>query len=261
MNELQLNDAKNYKEFYGRIIEQMPKLVAEGRTPLSVSGLMRRRLEVLNSPGNVRSSYWDNYFDTGDAIAYHPDGKAKIVLDTRQLRELTPSSQLKDNALVLPAGVYDELEGVEFSREDLEKYASGEWLKQKDVTSNKIWQALARDGKLLDDYAKAVFSQVRERYDSNISMALFVDSARDVPIIRSWYVGRLDDDFRSNASGRCHLDGGYGRLVGVQVAPEAQSASPDVAGPTLDQVVSVTAPYVADMNRESLRRDLRGLYK
>src|SRR3990167_11287530 len=131
MSQLQLNDALNYKEFYGRSTEQMPRLIAEGRTPLSIAGLMRRRLEVLNSSDEVRNSFWDNYFDTGDGIAYHPDGRGKIVLDAQPLRELTPSSQLRNGALVLPSGVYDRLEGVEFSREDLAK--------------NRVWRALARD--------------------------------------------------------------------------------------------------------------------
>src|SRR3989338_9383475 len=101
MSQLQLNDALNYKEFYGRSTEQMPRLIAEGRTPLSIAGLMRRRLEVLNSSDDVRNSFWDNYFDTGDGIAYHPDGRGKIVLDAKPLRELTPSSQLRNGALIL----------------------------------------------------------------------------------------------------------------------------------------------------------------
>ena len=34
MSKLQLNDpVQDYKEFYGRNTEQMPKLIAEGRTP------------------------------------------------------------------------------------------------------------------------------------------------------------------------------------------------------------------------------------
>ena len=46
---LQLNEQDvPYKEFYGRNIGQMPKLIAEGRVPLSVSGLMQRRLEVTD---------------------------------------------------------------------------------------------------------------------------------------------------------------------------------------------------------------------
>jgi len=232
MSQLQLN-ALNYKEFYGRSTEQMPILIAEGRTPLSIAGLMRRRLEVLNSSDEVRNSYWDNYFDTGDGIAYHPEGRGKIVLDAQPLRELTPSSQLRNGALVLPSGVYDRLEGVEFSREDLAKYITGGRLKQGNVKKNRVWQVLARDENLLNDYAKAVFSQLRERYNEDRAMGLYRGSAENVPTMRSWCLGRLGG--RSDASGDDHLGGDDGRLVGV--APEAQSATQTVARSTLDQIV------------------------
>ena len=231
MSQLQLN-ALNYKEFYGRSTEQMPILIAEGRTPLSIAGLMRRRLEVLNSSDEVKRFYWDNYFDTGDGIAYHPDGRGKIVLDAQPLRELTPSSQLRNGALVLPSGVYDRLEGVEFSREDLAKYITGGRLKQGNVKKNRVWQVLARDENLLNDYAKAVFSQLRERYNEDRAMGLYRGSAENVPTMRSWYLNRLGS--RSNAD-VIHLGFDVGRLVGV--APEAQSATQTVARSTLDQIV------------------------
>ena len=212
MSQLQLNDALNYKEFYGRSTEQMPRLIAEGRTPLSIAGLMRRRLEVLNSSDEVRNSFWDNYFDTGDGIAYHPDGRGKIVLDAQPLRELTPSSQLRNGALILSPSVYDGLEGVQFSNEDLAKYIAGKGLKQGDVRKNKVWQALARDEKLLNDYAEAVFSQVKEGYDEDRAMALYRGSTENVPTMRSWCLDRLV--CWSVADGNYHLVVDFGRLVG-----------------------------------------------
>ena len=231
MSQLQLNGL-NYKGFYGRSTEQMPILIAEGRTPLSIAGLMRRRLEVLNSSDEVRNSYWMNYFDTGDGIAYHPEGRGKIVLDAQPLRELTPSSQLRNGALVLPSGVYDRLEGVEFSREDLAKYITGGRLNQGKVKKNRVWQVLARDENLLNDYSEAVFSQLRERYNEDRAMGLYRGSAENVPTMRSWYLNRLGS--RSNAD-VIHLGFDVGRLVGV--APEAQSATQTVARSTLDQIV------------------------
>ena len=45
---LTLNEApQKFKEFSGKNVEQMPLLVAEGRTPLSVAGLMQRRKHRL----------------------------------------------------------------------------------------------------------------------------------------------------------------------------------------------------------------------
>lgn len=216
MSNLQLNE-QDYKEFYGRNTEQMPKLIAEGRTPLSVSGLMRRRLEARNASESVKDSWLYNYFDTGDAMAYHSDGKAKIVLNAKQLRELNPESKLGNGALILPDGIYESLEGQEFSRSNLEKHASGDWLKQREAKSNPIWQALARDKALLEEYTNLVFSQ---GYDK--AMALYRASPQDIPTMRSWFVGRLVVSVRSGAYGRGHLGYDGGRLVGVQVAPKAQ---------------------------------------
>ena len=145
MNELQLNNPKDYKEFFGENIESMPKLMAEGRTPLSISDLMRRRLEVLNSLHEVRDFYWNNNFDSGDGIIYYPDGSGMIVLDARPLRELTSSNQLIGRNLVLPLSVCDRLEGVRFSGGDLQRHMTDKRLKKEDVVNNPIWNILARD--------------------------------------------------------------------------------------------------------------------
>ncbi len=255
MSELQLNDAQNYKEFYGRNTEQMPKLIAEGRLPLSVFGLMKRRLEVLSSSDVVKSSYWDNYFDSGDGIAYHPDGRAKIILDAQPLRDLTPSSKLKNGALVLDD--YNSLESLELSKADLERYALGEWLNRRDVKENPIWQALARDKELLDDYAEAVFSQGKEKFGYDKLMGIFRSSASDVPTMRFWYLCGLCS--RSNARGNVRLDIDGGRLVGV--TPEAQSVAQKMVRPTLSQVLSVAERYVAGINKDALKKDLDKLYK
>ncbi len=82
MVSLKLNEpTEKFKEFYGRNIDQMPELIKEGRAPLSVAGLMRRRLEVLTASEDVKDAWWSNYFDTWDTVIYHPDGKFKVVLN------------------------------------------------------------------------------------------------------------------------------------------------------------------------------------
>ncbi|MBI2106093.1 hypothetical protein HYT56_04625 [Candidatus Woesearchaeota archaeon] len=194
MNKLQLNESvQDYKAFpekgTDRNTYQMPKLIAEGRTPMSASDLMKRRLDVRNASEAVRNSWLYNYFDTIDGIAYHPNGRAKVVLDAQPLRELTPSNRLKNGALILPSGSYEELEGQELSISDLEKYASGDWLKQREVRDNPIWQILAGDENLLKEYSDLVFSQGYDR-----AMAVYRASPQDVPTMRSWYRDELRKD-------------------------------------------------------------------
>ena len=91
MASLKLNEpVEKFKEFYGRNIDQMPELIKEGRAPLSTAGLMKRRLEVLTASEDVKGAWWDNYFDTGDAVIYHPDGRFKVVLNAEPMKELNP---------------------------------------------------------------------------------------------------------------------------------------------------------------------------
>ena len=113
-------DSVLYKEFYGMNVDQMPVLIADNRVPLSVNGLMTRRLEVVKSDNTELADTWlNNYFDTGDAIVYHPDGRIKVVNDAQTLREITPESNRVNGALVLTEDAYKALDGAEFTRNDL----------------------------------------------------------------------------------------------------------------------------------------------
>ena len=85
---LQLNESvQPYKEFPGRNTEQMPLLIKEKRTPLSIYGLGQRRIQVLGEEfsDEVRDSWWNNYFDTGDGAAYDTEGNMNGELDIKRL--------------------------------------------------------------------------------------------------------------------------------------------------------------------------------
>ncbi|HIH17917.1 MAG TPA: hypothetical protein HA282_04005 [Nanoarchaeota archaeon] len=217
---LKLNSEREpYKEFYGSNVEQMPMLIADGRVPISVAGLMQRRLDVRNSGADVKSSYMDNYFDTCDAVAYHPDGRAKIVLDSQTLRDMNEKSKRNGGALVLTEEDYETLEGEEFKGGKLEKV--NESLSRADAKSNLVWKVLARDQALLDDYVDYIFAEGKERFGYDTVMGVYPSSAHgNTPEMRAWYVGRLEG--RSGADGRDDLVSGSGRLLGI--APEAPGA-------------------------------------
>jgi hypothetical protein len=222
---LKLNEARPtreaYKEFYGRNTEQMPKLIADDRVPMNVSQLMQRRLNTQNSDADVKSSYLDNWFDTGDAVVYHPGGRVKIVLDSQDLRDITSDSQLRSGALVLTEDIYNNLQGEEFKKGKLGKV--DEWLSREAVKSHPVWKVLARDQGLLNDYADYIFAEGKQRFGNDEAMRIFPSSAQgNTPELRAWCVGRLV--IRSNADGWLVLDDvvGFGRFVGI--APEALSA-------------------------------------
>ena len=102
---LKLNTAiETYKAFPEKgtapNTEQMPKLIAEGRIPMNVAQLMQRRIDVRNAEADVKTAWMDNYFDTGDAVIYHPNGKIKVVCDSQHLREMTPQNKRNIGALI-----------------------------------------------------------------------------------------------------------------------------------------------------------------
>ena len=225
---LQLNEQViPYKEFsrdatkHSSNLEQMPALIAEGRVPMSVAGLMDRRLEVRDAKYSpeVRAAWHDSYFDTGDGILYHPDGKIKIVPDAQVMREINSESKLSDGALVLPAGAYEAAQGAEFTKEDLKRIIKDS-LTRGEAKSNPVWQALARDQNRLNAYVDFVFDETQKRFEYNKNMGLYFGSAQKEPTGRLLNLGRLV--LRSYAGGRVRLDDGDGRLGGV--APEARAA-------------------------------------
>ncbi len=221
MSQMQLNEP-TLEYFYGRNVDKMPELITKGMIPLSAAGLMMRRLQSQYGSEPVRNSLMHNYFYTGDGLVYHPDGRIKVVPDARPLREINPKSQLVNGDLVLPDGMYEMLEGQEFTRKYIQKYV-GEALTSKEAKSNPLWQALARDPKLLNEYVDLIFAQAKQQFNHDKNMGVYVRDASDVSkdsaTLRSWFVARLVS--MSNAGGRGCLDLGYGRLVGV--APEAHS--------------------------------------
>ena len=214
---LELNEPRShYKEHYGRVVDQMPKLIEEGRTPLSVADLMERRLN------SQRTDWRDNYFFLGDAIAYSSDDKGfKVIVDAEQLRELTPQSNLRNGALVLADGVYEGLKGTEFSRKDIQSI-SNRRLKPKEAKKHPVWQTLAREQGLLDSYVDSTFAEMKERFGYTDGMGIYVEDPKGFAGMRAWFVDWLRVD-RSNAGGGVSLGYVIGRLVGV--ALEAQSAS------------------------------------
>ena len=240
MSQLTLNEPGQYKSFSGSNIEQMPKLIKEGRLPISVAGLMQRRLDVLDSnvSEEVRDSWWNNYFDTGDAPAYDTQGNLKIILDAQPLRELTPQSKLQNGALVLPEGTYTGLPEDEFTKEQLAHYTEKRLNKGESI-NNPLWRALARGDKtLLKEYDTAAFVRAKE-FGYDPAMGIFLALPQDKESMRLWCLGSIINGQSDASSGRS-LGNVNGRFVGV--APEAHVAqkigvSERIVAPTLEQVL------------------------
>jgi hypothetical protein len=250
MSDLKLNNSTlPYKEFYGANNEQMHLLIADGRIPISVAGLMKRRLEVLDSgDSELISAWWDNYVDTGNGILYHPDGEVKIVSNAQPFLDMNSESKLSNGALVLgndrdsSIEVYNSIKGAEFKRSDLGK--TGNVLTKDEVKNHPIWQELAGDKNLLSDYADVAFKLGKEKFNYDNMMGVYISSPQKNVVGRLWLVYFLGN--YSNADGISYLYNYGGRLVGV--APEARSAkngkvvkSQDIANNVINYLSSRTA--------------------
>ena len=157
---------RRYREFTGNSLEAMPLLIAEGRVPLSVKDIMERRLRSENPV------WMENYFDTGDAVACHPDGEIKIILDSEILTRINPKSRIirtysnddfTNGALIISEDAYKKLKGPlirTFKVEDLERNLSkyGRSFSSEEIKENPVWMFLARnDRELLRAYVDEVY--------------------------------------------------------------------------------------------------------
>ena len=205
--------------YNGGIIDQMPKLIADGKVPMSVSQLMQKRLYVRNASNDIKSFWMDNYLDTGDAIVYRSDGKfswdkLKIDLDSQYLRAMTPQTRRNWGALILTPEQYNAIDGEEFGKSSLGKTES--WLPREDIKVHPIWRALARDQELLNDYVDLVFTEGKDRFGYNVAMAAYIDLTHgSLPEMRGWCVCGL-----GNWSDICcdeYINSNIGRLIGVRL--------------------------------------------
>jgi len=218
-----------YSERYGRNTEQMPRLRADGRVPMNIAQLMQRRLDVGNSDSKVKTAWMDNYFDTDDGVAYHPETKDWLIdLDSETLRGIHPNpKKLSNGAWLLGKdkdeafAIYEQIKNKPTSALIEAKYLRNvnKQMSRKDVKADPVWKVLARDQGLLNDYTDYIFGEGKQRFNYDAAMGVFPDSAGDQPKMGAWCVGRLV--YRSDACGGDVLDDDLGRLVGI--APEALS--------------------------------------
>ena len=200
-----------YQTFQGGYVDTMPALTAEGGIPMSISELMKRRLQVLQLENKgLVNAWWQNCFNSPDGVAYKGD-EVKVVLNAQPLLDITPKAKLSQGALVLTEAQYSKLKGPTFSRKEIEKAGvTGSMTKSK-VLKNPVWQAVA-SSELLKQYAYAHF----KRYDTKTAMSVYLADAQNQPTMRALVLLSDGDSNRSNLGDYCGLDNYTALLVGVQ---------------------------------------------
>ena len=211
-----------YKEFYGRIIDQMPLLIAQGYEPISIAGTIDRR---LYAPDVVRNTWRRNYVFTGDGVSYGTKGDVLVILSAQPLRGVTLQSQLcvnplvdwalqlnteqwedlkkSDSVLYLPANKVEQVDGKGFVKR-------GVWQPENAVVG-EVWEHLGQ-GNDLEDYAQMI-SEAEDSNSKNVMNLYFDRSQKSSPTLRPWVLESIDGD--SDAHGDDSLGDIGGHLIGV----------------------------------------------
>jgi len=191
------------------VVEQMPKLIAEGRVPMSLAGIMRASLNAGNFGEEVNNAFIDNGFATGDGVIYHPNGKVKIVLDSQHLRTLTLESQINDRgALVLTEEAYRTVDGTEFRGGLTEIVRSG-----KEAGRSKILRTLARGPELLEGYIEYALERAGVyRYNGVLGTKMDCPEGLETPELKALWIGNAKNGFPIFEGS---LDSRYAQMIGV----------------------------------------------
>ena len=161
-------------EYEGPIIHTMPNLIYAGQVPLSIKDIMEQRVFAWNSEDEELAQLWGgNNFNSGDGIKYHPNGKLKIVPDSKLLREINSETDLVwGGSQALEEGTFDEADGFEFTREDVREFAN-KYMSKKEALNNPFWQAFAQEDKtLLGEYINQVYSRTQPNDFANQEYSL-----------------------------------------------------------------------------------------
>lgn len=173
---------------------------------------MTGQLEALSSQDlDLRSSWLSEDLITKEVVLYHPDGRMKLDLDYQGIKSIQDEREIKYGALVLPDGAYESSSGLEFKRQDLEKYGllegflTGRWPTKNEVMGNLLWQALAGGNKLLKDFVDMAFYEVEKYKQSHTgigwsfsfprAMGIFLSPNQDVSTMEPWFLTGVHSRF------------------------------------------------------------------
>jgi len=184
---------EKYKVFEGVITEQMPKLIADKRIPMTFEEIADR---IINSK---QDNWRNNWFDTCDAIVCSGN-KIKIIKRCPALLKLNEKTKLIDGGIRLQLKAYNNFKDKEF---DKNKVKLNEELTKKEALKHPIWKYLL--GKYHKKYVELVFKE------NETAMGMWVLSEN--LILCSWFAYGFC--LGAWAFGYCRLGYARGRLVGV----------------------------------------------
>jgi len=161
------------------ILQGVPKSIfkkfrTDGYIPASGKQILEQRIREPEE--DIEHYSWNNHangFILGNSIIYHPDGHAKIIPSKETLRFVPSSEIVSCQYHRVPEGTFDEVEGDEFTKEELAKYGSQRG-SVEDLVSNPIYLSIFDNEK---DLIRELASLRNKRWEK--TRALFIKSFGD----------------------------------------------------------------------------------
>jgi|TARA_B100001964_G_C14253244_1_gene611018 hypothetical protein len=127
--------------------------------------------------------------------------------------EVTSGSKVINQAIVLPDGVYEAIDGFELTEKWVE-IINNKHLTRENVRYDQIWRFLAGDERLLEQYADAAFDIVEQFFNFEFNMGIVLnDLPEGVPTMRLMTIAGINQ--WSIAAGATDVDNTNSVLVGV----------------------------------------------
>lgn len=155
------NDGKNIvniKLSRGNLKAAVTSFEGTDYTLASVYQIAQQRVlfDSFEDKSKLIGSYSNNHFLTSDSIVYNIDGRVKILLDLKNIKNTHNNHTLFNhpNSVLIPQEDFNKLEGLELSKIEYDKYTN-KLLSAYDVIQNPIWNFLFREDRaLLNEYEK-----------------------------------------------------------------------------------------------------------
>jgi hypothetical protein len=224
-------ELESCKEFFGRTIDTMPKLLNEGYLPITVANIMDYCLhpdEVVRK--HFHHDCCDSGLDSGDLVFRKPSGETKIWRMPEDpnaaqhiLKLINPKMPRRHGSILLTgrnAELYDALTGPDtktFTPSETKEYF-GKRLTVEQTRVHPGWQFLARAQQRLDAFVSFAVEEGLKRPEYNATMDAFLPESDDKAVnVRTWlFYLSYDRTFFFDG-----LDSNNDRFIGV--APKAQS--------------------------------------
>lgn len=149
----------------GMYVDLMQDLIQSKYELMSGVQIMEQRVKLAS-----RELYVGRNIEGASSIIYHPDGRIKIITNSKTILGITKTSPLRyKGSLALEEGTFEKTEGYEFSKEERIKYTE-EYVPRYKIMQNPILHALAKEDKsLVKEYVKT-FCDLEKECQISINM-------------------------------------------------------------------------------------------